>query len=193
VIAGVLLAAGGARRFGSQKLVAPWRGAPLVRHAAASLASATDRLIVVVGSEAAPVRAALGDTPARVVENPAWRDGIAGSLACGVRAAGTSEPAAEAIVVALGDQPGLDAALVRRVIARWRETGLPIVSARYDGVGAHPVLFAVDLFAELLALRGDAGARALIARAPGRVTYVDAAAPMPRDVDVPADVAALDD
>ena len=59
MIVGLLLAAGGARRFGSQKLVATLDDVPLVRHAAQALAQEMDELIVVVGSESAAVTRAL--------------------------------------------------------------------------------------------------------------------------------------
>ena len=71
-------------------------------------------------------------------------------------------PMTEAIVVAVGDQPGLDPRRGAVLIARWRRAGLPIVSASYRGGRGHPVLFARPVFAELVELQGDAGARLLI-------------------------------
>jgi len=99
----------------------------------------------------------------------------------------------EALVVAVGDQPGLDPGVMRSVITRWRETGLPIVSASYRGARGHPVLFARPVFAELLALQGDAGARLLIERSAERVSYVEVDAEMPPDVDTTEQLAALDE
>jgi molybdenum cofactor cytidylyltransferase len=79
------------------------------------------------------------------------------------------------------------------VIARWRETALPIVSASYRGVRGHPVLFARSVFPELSELQGDAGARLLIERSPARVSYVEIDSEMPRDVDTTEQLAALDE
>ena len=84
MIAGLLLAAGGARRFGSQKLVATLDDVPLVRHAAQALAQETDELIVVVGSESAAVTRALDGIDARIVENAEWERGLSTSIRCGV-------------------------------------------------------------------------------------------------------------
>ena len=78
------------------------------------------------------------------------------------------------------------------VIARWRETGKPIVSASYRGVRGHPVLFARPVFPELLQLHGDAGARLLIERTPERVSYVQVDAPMPPDIDTSGELEALE-
>lgn len=188
MIAGVLLAAGGARRFGSQKLVAPLDGVPLVRRSADALASATDEVIVVVGNESAAVRAALVGANARIVENPSWAQGMATSLTCGVTAASAN---AQCILVALGDQPGIDAAVMREVIARWRETGRPIVVARYADGRGHPVLFARAMFEELMALEGDQGARSLIERSADRVAFVDVDGAAPPDVDTVDDLRKL--
>jgi len=188
VIVGLLLAAGAAQRFGSQKLVAPFRGAPLVRHAALVLRGVIKPTIAVIGNDAAAVCAALADTGVAVVENPDWRDGLSTSLRRGV----ASVPAgAEAVVVALGDQPLLDAEVIASLVARWRETGLPIVAARFRGVIAPPVLLARSVFAEVAELRGDFGARPLIMRAPERVAYVEIDRDIPPDVDTPEDLAEL--
>lgn len=190
MICGVLLAAGGARRFKSQKLVAPFRGVPLVRHAAIALGEATDALIVVVGHQASLVRGALARVDADIVDNPAWESGLSTSVRRGIEATGER---CEAVVIGVGDQPGLDSDVIRAVIARWRETAAPIVSATYRGQRGHPVLFARSVFAELLALEGDAGARPLLERSPNRVVYVDVDRPMPPDVDTEEQLAALDE
>lgn len=189
MIAGVLLAAGGARRFRKQKLLALFQGAALVRHAAKALGSATDALLVVVGHEGAAVAKALAGLHVTIVTNDDWELGLATSISAGVAAVG---PDAEAIVIAVGDQPELDPFVVRAVVARWRETGQPIVSASYRGVRGHPVLFARSVFPELLALHGDAGARLLIERAPERVSYVQVDTPMPPDVDTSGELEALE-
>ncbi len=189
MIIGVLLAAGGARRFRSQKLVALFRGVPVVRHSAAALGGATDALVVVVGSDAEAVGGALDGTGARIVKNPDWELGLATSIAAGI---GALPAECEAAVIAVGDQPELDPFVVRAVVSRWRETGKPIVSASYRGVRAHPVLFARSVFPELMALHGDAGARLLIERTRERVTYVQVDSPVPADVDTSGELEALE-
>lgn len=188
MICGVLLAAGGARRFKSQKLVAPYRGQPLVRHAARALGAATDALIVVTGHDGTAVRRALADLDVRFVENAEWALGLSTSIRSGVEAV---RNACDAVVIGVGDQPGVDADDVRRVIERWRESGRPIVSASYHGQRGHPVLFARSVFPELLRLDGDAGARLLIERSTERVSYVELNREMPPDVDTVEQLEAL--
>src|SRR3954452_22535903 len=76
MIVGLLLAAGGARRFGSQKLVASLDGTPLVRHAADALSQVTHEMVVVVGSDAPTVTRALEGIAALIVENSEWEQGL---------------------------------------------------------------------------------------------------------------------
>jgi molybdenum cofactor cytidylyltransferase len=189
MIAGLLLAAGGARRFGSQKLLATIEGSPIVRLAAERLAAETDALWVVVGWEAEAVRRALGPIASSLVENERWERGLSSSLAAGIAALPTD---VEAIVIGLGDQPLLDRDVIRRVIAAWRDTGRPIVSARYRGVRGHPVLLDRRVLDEASNVSGDVGARGLIARDPERVAFVDVNADPPRDVDTVDDLSALE-
>src|ERR1043166_471640 len=161
MIAGVLLAAGGARRFGSQKLLALVDGEPLVRRSASVLAGAVDKLFVVVGHEREAVREALAGVPAAIVVNHHWPEGQSTSLRAGVEALPLQT---EAVVVALGDQPQVDAALIQALIGAWRDARRSIVVPLYDGVRGNPVLFAQEVFAELRAVEGDVGARGVIER-----------------------------
>lgn len=188
MIAGLLLAAGGATRFGSQKLLASWGGVPIVRRAADALTQCVQPTIVVVGSEAAAIATALEGTFAVLFENREWSEGLSSSLRAGIR---ILPRAAEAAVVCLGDQPGLDPDVIRAVMAHWRKTQMPIVCARYRGDRGHPVLLARSVFHEVEAITGDVGARALMARDPSRVAFVDVDSPVPRDVDTPDDLASL--
>ena len=189
VIAGLLLAAGGARRFGSQKLLAPLDGTAIVRRAAETLGAEVDELWVVVGCEGDAVRRALDGVATHVVDNPQWERGLSSSLAAGIRAL---PPGVDAVVIALGDQPTLDNEVIRQVIASWRTSSQPIVSARYRGTRGHPVLLDRRVFAEASSGSGDVGARDLIARDPSRVAFVDVNGDPPRDVDTKDDLSALE-
>jgi molybdenum cofactor cytidylyltransferase len=202
VIVGVLLAAGRSSRFGgAQKLVAMLDGQPIVRRSAELLLqSGVDRVVVVLGSDADAVRAALAGLPVALVRNEAFADGMSGSLREGLLAAESLGSAAgesvEAVLVALGDQPTMDSQVARAVLERFRQRGRDgatarIVAARYDGERGHPVLFARPVFPELLELDGDRGAREVIARDALRVSYVEVAGAPPPDVDSVADLESL--
>ena len=189
MIVAIVLAAGESKRFGEQKLLAPFDGRPVVRHAAErAAASGVDETLVVTGADAAAVRAALKSLPVRFVENLRYREGMSTSLAAGIAALA---PGAEAALIVLGDQPLVPSAAYAAVLAAYREARAPIVAPSYNGVRGHPVLFDASMFAELIATRGDGGARRVIAGDPLRVRYVELAMPVPPDVDTPAALAAL--
>lgn len=187
MIAAVVLAAGASRRFGKQKLLAPVQGRPLVRWTVDEvLASGVERVVVVVGREAAGVRAALEELPVAVCENPRYAEGMSTSIRAGIDAL---DPAVEAVLVVLGDQP-ISRTILERLLRAWRASRLPIVAPSYRGQRGNPVLFSSSLFDELRRLEGDRGARALVGRSPGRVLLVPFPHPPPPDIDTPEEHAA---
>ena len=186
MISAVLLAAGAARRFGAPKLREELHGQPLIRWSAELLRrEPVGEVIVVVAPEHDDVRRALQDVDVKFVVNDRPDDGIGRSLACGVAAAQASS---EALLVALGDTPMLRRDALQRVVARYRADGAAIVVPMYQGVRGHPVLFSRSVFPELAALTGDAGARAVTDRDPGRVAFVELESDAPLDVDTPQDL-----
>jgi molybdenum cofactor cytidylyltransferase len=185
VIAAVVLAGGASTRFGSQKLLAPLGGRPVVRWSVEGvLASAVEEVVVVLGYEAAGVRRALAGLPVRCVENAGYAEGMSTSLHAGVAALPAHTQAA---VVALGDQPSVGPRVVDALIGEYRTSGGKIVAPLYHGIRGTPVLFAETLFAELLATSGDEGARGVIGRDPSRVSLVEIHRALPPDVDTPAE------
>lgn len=190
MIAAVVLAAGMSSRMGGQKLLLPVEeGRPLIRLSVERvLAAGLDDVVVVLGREAEAVTAALAGLPVRMVLNPRYAEGQSTSLRAGLDAL---PPEAEAAVIALGDQPLPDPALIRRLVAAFHASGRPIVVPRYRDGRGNPVLFAASLFDELRAVGGDQGGRAVIARAAARVAEVAVDAPMPPDVDTWTDYEAL--
>ncbi len=175
--------------MGRPKLLLPLEGRPVVRHAAERLlASGLAPVIAVVGTEETAVRTALAGLPVEFVVNPNPAAGQATSLVAGVKALPVE---AQAVLVALGDQPYLPAGVIRDLIYAFESTGKAVAAPRYrDGLG-NPVLFRALVFPELLALHGDRGARSVVERDAGRVALVDVDRLMPEDIDTPEDYARL--
>jgi molybdenum cofactor cytidylyltransferase len=182
-VAAVLLAAGASRRMGGRdKLLEVVDGRPQIARAAQALMdSRADQVIVVVGPDDAARRAALAGLDVRVVENPSAAEGMAASIRAGLAAL---DPGADAALIALADMPEIGPAHVDRLIAAFDpEEGRAIVrAASEDGGPGHPVLFGRRFFETLGRLRGDQGARAVLAdhpelvetvRTPGRAAAVD--------------------
>jgi molybdenum cofactor cytidylyltransferase len=174
--------------MGRQKLLLVLGGKAIVRWSVESLLPHVEDLVVVTGSDADAVRAALAGLAVRFVRNPRPEAGQGSSIAVGVAAV---SPSASAVIVALGDQPRLPPDVVPGLVAAWRRTGTSIVAPVYRGVQGTPVLFAAAVFPELVALTGDAGARGVVAARPERVERVVFEHAMPSDVDTPEDFARL--
>jgi CTP:molybdopterin cytidylyltransferase MocA len=160
-VAAVVLAAGGGRRFGSQKLLAPLRDRPLLQHALdAANASALSPILVVLGADADAIAAGIRSGRARLVRNLDHATGQASSLQVGLRSLDKSD----AVVVVLGDQPNVTAALLDALVVAQRSSGAPAVVCVQDGRRSPPTLLHRDLWVEVNALRGDTGARDVLAR-----------------------------
>ncbi|WP_086867008.1 nucleotidyltransferase family protein [Streptomyces viridochromogenes] len=192
-VAGLLLAAGGGRRLGGRpKALLPHRGRLLVEHAAGVLrAGGCARVHVVLGARAADVRRRAGLDGCVLVENPEWAEGMGSSLRAGLGSlAGTD---ARAALVLLVDQPGIGPEAVTRVLAAYRDES-SLVSAAYDGVRGHPVLFGAAHWAGVsAAATGDRGARAYLEEHAGSVALVECGdVAEPYDIDTEADLAHLE-
>lgn len=186
-----MLAAGAGSRFGGGKLLAPFRGRPLIEVALSELHRApVDEIIVVVGAKAGAegerLRSISTVYETRIVENPHWAEGMSTSVRAGLRACG---PEARAAVVLLGDQPLVGAGAVERLVEAFEGGASQMAVATYGGEPRNPVLFAREVWPLLLReLSGDRGARVVLERHPELVTEVPC-----DDVADPADVDTVED
>ena len=189
-IYGVILAAGSSSRLGRPKQLLPLGDRPVLAHTLAHAAAAQlDGLIVVLGHEAAAIRARIDFGTAKVVLNPDYRAGQSTSLRTGLAAL---PPEAAAALFILGDQPLIGPAVFDALLAAFRDGGAPIAMPTYDGQRGNPVLVARRLFPELAAITGDQGARGVIRAHSAEVREVPIAAPPPTDdLDTEEDYARL--
>ncbi len=156
-VVGLLLAAGGGRRLGGRpKALLTHRGRPLVEHAARVLrAGGCAGVHVVLGARADEVRARAVLPDCVLVDNPDWEQGMGSSLRAGL--ASLAGAGAGAALVLLVDQPGIGPEAVARVRGAYRSPQ-SLVSAAYDGVRGHPVLFGAAHWASIAATAtGDRG------------------------------------
>jgi molybdenum cofactor cytidylyltransferase len=190
-VALALLAAGGSSRMGRPKALLTRDGVSFVAHLAReALAAGCGRTLVVTGSSAPLVEQQIRELPVEVVRNRAWSDGMSGSLRLAVETV-AGDPRIEAIGFLLVDQPEVGAPLLREVADLWCRSGAEIAAAGCSWGAGVPAIFGRGTFAELLALRGDRGARSVIARDAARVAVLQLAADL-SDLDTPDDLAAGD-
>ncbi|WP_193503495.1 NTP transferase domain-containing protein [Streptomyces coeruleorubidus] len=192
-VAGVLLAAGGGRRLGGRpKALLTHRGRPLVEHAVRVLREGgCERVHVVLGARADEVRARAALPGCVLVGNPDWEQGMGTSLRAGLDSlAGTGAAAA---LISLVDQPGIGAEAVARVLGAYEDEE-SLVSAAYDGVRGHPVLFGAAHWAGIAATAtGDRGARAYLKEHEPGIRLVECGdVARPFDIDTEADLAHLE-
>jgi molybdenum cofactor cytidylyltransferase len=184
-VAGVVLAAGASTRLGRNKLLIEIEGEPLVRRTVGrALNAGLAPVIVVLGHEAALVIAALAGLPCTVVINDEYARGINVSLQTGIRAVPDGSAAA---IVMLADMPFVTSSMLATLVARYRESGAPLIASGYGDVYAPPTLYDRALFDELLSIDGQGCARRILKR--HRDEAVDLAWPADAlaDVDVPED------
>lgn len=159
-VAAVVLAAGGATRFGKLKQLLPWEGGTLLsRVVDTALASSARPVVVVLGAQAEECRIALGERPVQVVINPAWAQGQSTSVQAALAAL---PPHIDAALFLLADQPAVQRDTLEQLIARYRATRALLVWPEWNGRRGNPVLFDRRLFPELMALRGDVGGRVVL-------------------------------
>jgi len=183
-IVGLLLAAGSAKRFGSNKLLhlLP-HGVPIAVQAARHLKPEVDRVFAVVRSQS-DLSEQLKREDCEIVVCEQADEGMGASLACAVQA--TAD--ATGWLVALADMPWISAATIERVGAAVT-AGAPVAAPFYRGERGHPVGFSASCYSALAALTGDEGAKAIVGAHRDRMVRIDVAdAGILRDVDTPADL-----
>jgi molybdenum cofactor cytidylyltransferase len=143
-----------------------------------------DELIVVVGRSADEIRERVDFGAARVVENLVFSEGCASSYRIGLAAVDSH---AEAIMIILGDQPGITPEIIDCLAEEWRKTDAPIALCSYQGRKGHPMIFARALFDQLEVLHGDKAAWKLVDANAERVQVVQLAFPFPEDINTRED------
>jgi molybdenum cofactor cytidylyltransferase len=177
---GLILAAGEGRRFGGTKQLAELHGRPLLEHALEAMSGVSPR-VVVLGHAADEIRAGVDLHGASVVVCDDWAEGQAASLRAGLAALA----GCEAVVVVLGDQPGITPEAIAAMTAPGDEDA---VRAVYDGTPGHPVLLRRPLLERAGELRGDTGFRDLLESATVREVELGGLAD-PADIDTREELA----
>jgi len=179
----LVLAAGGSSRLGRPKQLLAFRGRTLLDAVLdTARAGDFDQLLVALGGACEDVRAEVDLHDFEVVQNASYGVGCSSSIAAAVPALAATT---EAVVLLLGDQPGVSADAVRRLLEGRGDSAFAV--CRYeDGIG-HPFAFGVQALPLLRDLHGDKAVWKLLERHAAQVVQVDIAGSIPMDVDTQQD------
>ncbi|MGE5073937.1 MAG: selenium cofactor biosynthesis protein YqeC [Anaerolineae bacterium] len=168
-VAGIVLAAGGSTRLGRPKQLLDWHGEPFVRAVArTALAAGLDPVVIVTGSGAEDVQAAVDGLPVHAIHNAEWQSGQASSIRTGLQSLPASTGAA---IFLLADQPQVSFDVLNALVDRHAAGLSPIIAPLVmEERRANPVLFDRQTFPDLMALEGDVGGRAVFSKY--RVEYL---------------------
>ncbi|MEQ1676668.1 MAG: nucleotidyltransferase family protein [Chitinophagaceae bacterium] len=187
----IILAAGSSDRLGKPKQLLPYKNKTLLQYLIDE-AKATSALsvLLVLGANAAAIQSELQTENIRIVINDDWQEGMASSIRCGINELQKINPATDAAILMVCDQPYVSASLLNDLILAHNKTNKPIVTSSYDNTTGPPALFHKSIFQELLQLTGDTGARSIVQKHINDVATVS----FPKgsiDIDTAADYEAL--
>lgn len=189
VVGAVLLAAGAGRRLGGRpKSLLELGGVPLIRRQLIALSGAgVDEVVVVLGHHAEAIEAAVREFPVTLARNPAPDDGQASSVRIGLQALSGR---LDAVVVALADQPMINAQDITALIGAFKKRGeASMVVPRVAGEPGNPVIFEAGLRDQWLAGEVDGACRRWREAHPEQVHWLDTDNRRYRvDIDTPEDL-----
>ena len=133
------------------------------------LNSAVDEIIVVLGHRAEEIIKTISAKPVKIIVNPNYRQGMSTSIIAGLI---LLDPQAQAVMLALGDQPLVDSQTINQLIDEFYNHDKGIAVPTHQGRRGHPTIFAIKYKPELLELEGDIGGREIIQSHPDDILEV---------------------
>jgi xanthine dehydrogenase accessory factor len=170
-VTAIILGAGESSRMGRSKLLLPFGDSTVMGTVLSNvLASAVEKVILVLGSNYEAHRQVFKDYPVEIIHNKRYKEGMFSSVRCGLKA--VSE-AADAVMVLLGDQPMILAAEIDQLIESYRDSEKEIVLATHEKKRGHPVLFGRKFIHEISAYPMEASLRDLLQKHPSEILEIN--------------------
>jgi len=176
MISAILLGAGESKRMGVNKLLLPWGKKSVFEHCLDSLLRSNIREVVIVLSDPGKElrnrlkkSSVLTNKRVKVEMNRDYKKGMSTSIRRGLK---RIDPRSDGILIALGDQPFLNARTINVLLRAFHQGKGEIVVPSFQGKQGHPVIFHRKFKKELLKLKGDAGGRSLFEKHPESIRMV---------------------
>ena len=167
---GVILAAGGSRRFGGIKQLLEYKGKSLLRRVMeVSTTTLGNRVKLVLGIKSNKLKREADNYDLEVVVNRDWENGVASSVRAGISALPEN---CRAVMIILCDQPLIDHHHLKKLVDKWLQEPGKITASEYNSTLGVPAIFPREYFDDMLKLQGDRGAKSIIESNMGNVTAV---------------------
>lgn len=170
MVSAILLAAGEAKRMGKLKQLMPLGNTTMVEQTIDNLlSSGVSEVIVVLGHRAEEIMKRIATSPVKMAVNPNYQQGMGTSIASGLK---FIDSRAQAVMLALGDQPFVDSQTINRLIEEFESHDKGIAIPTYQGRRGHPLIFSIKYKAQLSGLKSDIGGREIIKQYPEDILEV---------------------
>lgn len=162
-IISVILAAGDSKRMGQPKQLLPWGKHTLIEHAIQQhLNSKVSEVYVVLGANFEKIKNHMKDYPVKILENKTWESGLSTSIVTAAHHIKQKKVEAGGILIALADQPLLDADYLNTLLQIFNENPNKIAATAYEKKCGVPAVFPISYLNALSELSGDKGASDII-------------------------------
>ena len=188
-VAAIIIAAGSSSRLGRPKQLLLIDGTPLLQRAIRCAEEAgASPVFVVLGAQRELIENSIDFGAAKIVANHEWEEGLASSIRTAVKTVHAEAPDAEGLLLMTCDQPRVTAEhLHRLILMSYAQSAPTAIASTYGGTRGVPAIFPRQAMGDLLALRGDKGARTLLAKPPWPVISIPLAGGE-IDIDSPEDL-----
>lgn len=159
----IILAAGSSSRLGQPKQLLAYKNSTLLKNTIKQVSSITNAVIIVVtGSNKDLIENELHSLNLKISHNPDWQSGMSSSINKGLTDLLVLNPECQSCIFAVCDQPYVSRIIFENLITKYQQTGKGIIASSYSETLGTPVLFDKKYFNQLLALKGQEGAKKII-------------------------------
>ena len=170
----ILLAAGQSARLGKPKQLLNYKGKTLLAHSLQiAIETQLQPIVTVLGANLDTLKQSIEPTNTNIVINQEWSEGMASSIRCGMEELLKIAPSIAGVIIMVCDQPYVTAKLLTDLVEKHEDSSKPIIASRYNNNIGTPALFDKTIFALLLSLKGDSGAKKIMKSNPDWVETVN--------------------